>query len=70
MKIMLQHFHEKLNLFIPESGRIVIASETKQSRHFREIATHLSGARNDSLIKLLSYLSPDLDYRLLSPPVQ
>jgi hypothetical protein len=26
---------------------IVIASETKQSRLFEEIATHLSGARND-----------------------
>ena len=40
--------------------RNVIASVAKQSRLFMEIAAHLSGARNDTFIKRLRYLSLDL----------
>jgi len=43
----------------PDLG-IVIASETKQSRPFHEIAAHLSGVRNDRLGKGFLFLNRDL----------
>ena len=41
--------------------RIVIASEAKQSRHFKGIAALLSGARNDRFMKGSGCVSPDPD---------
>jgi len=40
--------------------KIVIANVMKQSRSPEKIAAHLSGARNDTLIKHVRYVSPDL----------
>jgi hypothetical protein len=43
--------------------KTVSASETKQSRFFREIAAHLPGARKDGLGKKDSSLNRDLTPR-------
>jgi hypothetical protein len=48
-----------IKYFANPAMKIVIASETKQSHLFEEIATHLSGARNDGHIKQFSRSSLD-----------
>jgi len=57
-------FHILDTIYQNTAMKIVIASEAKQSHHCKEIATHLSDARNDSYINRLNCISHDLGYNI------
>jgi hypothetical protein len=50
-------FSSKIQFRRNQPIRNVIASETKQSRMFNEIATHLLGARNDRCVNACFFIA-------------